>query len=66
MFSIKIYEFFAIVLIAYHIYYLIDVISSTFKDSINKIMWVLLIVFLPVIGCILYIFIGRKQKQKDL
>jgi chromate transport protein ChrA len=41
---------------------LIDVIKSDFKDSTNKIIWLLLIIFLPLLGAILYFLIGRSQK----
>ncbi|MHC2990078.1 hypothetical protein OB13_00150 [Pontibacter sp. HJ8] len=41
---------------------LIDLLTSEFENSINKLIWVLVIVFLPVLGALLYLFIGRKQK----
>lgn len=41
---------------------LIDVIKSDFKDSTNKIIWLLLIIFLPLLGAILYFVIGRSQR----
>lgn len=40
---------------------LIDVVKSNFKGS-TKIVWVLLILILPLLGSILYLIIGRKQK----
>lgn len=43
---------------------LIDLLRSDFKDSINKLIWLILIVFLPVLGAILYLLIGRGQKVK--
>ncbi|MBW7468842.1 hypothetical protein ABID22_003532 [Pontibacter aydingkolensis] len=43
---------------------LIDLLRSDFKNSINKLIWVILIVFLPVLGAILYLLIGRGQKVK--
>lgn len=30
----------------------------------NKIVWLLVVIFLPVIGFILYFLIGRNQKVK--
>ena len=41
---------------------LFSVLRSTFKDSTVKLMWVLVIVFVPFIGPVLYLTIGRKQK----
>lgn len=41
---------------------IIDVLKNKFGSDINKLTWVLVILFIPLIGSILYIFIGRKQK----
>jgi hypothetical protein len=41
---------------------LIDALRSTFKSDTEKLMWVMLIVFLSIIGAILYILIGRNQR----
>ncbi|QHS54634.1 PLDc_N domain-containing protein [Mucilaginibacter sp. 14171R-50] len=41
---------------------LIDAVRSTFKDSVTKLMWVLVILFFPFLGSILYLTIGRGQK----
>ena len=43
---------------------LIDILRSTFKDSTNKIIWVLVVIFVPFLGPILYLIIGRGQKVK--
>jgi len=43
---------------------LIDVLRSEFTNSSNKIVWVLLIFFLPLLGALLYLLIGRNQKAK--
>lgn len=40
---------------------LIDILKNNFLDN-NKIVWVLVVLFLPLIGAILYYFIGTKQK----
>ena len=41
---------------------LIDILKSDFKDSINKIIWLLVVFFLYILGVGLYYFIGRHQK----
>ena len=41
---------------------LVDVIRSDFRGSNDKIMWVIIILFLNIIGALLYFFIGRKQR----
>lgn len=40
---------------------LIDILKNEFTES-NKIIWVLMITFIPFIGNILYWTIGKKQK----
>ena len=41
---------------------LVDILKSNFKDSNNKILWVLVVILLPVIGSVLYFMIGKNQK----
>lgn len=45
------------------LYCLIDIVKSNFKDGTNKLVWVLIVLFAPVIGGLLYLLFGRKQKQ---
>jgi len=40
---------------------LIDVIRRQFTNPNDKILWIVLILFLGVIGPILYLIIGRKK-----
>ncbi|OEK00760.1 hypothetical protein BFP97_04225 [Roseivirga sp. 4D4] len=42
---------------------LIDVLRNEFEGS-NKLIWVLVIILMPVLGSILYYFIGRNQRIK--
>lgn len=41
---------------------LIDIIRSNFKDKNDKLIWVLILLFLGIIGAILYFIVGKKQK----
>ena len=43
---------------------LIDILKSKSEGN-NKIVWVIVIMFLHIIGAILYFTIGRKQKQTN-
>ena len=43
-------------------YFLIDISRSKFKDPNNKILWVVVILSAPLVGAILYLLIGKKQK----
>ncbi|MCU4175069.1 PLD nuclease N-terminal domain-containing protein [Carboxylicivirga sp. N1Y90] len=40
---------------------LISILKNNFEGS-NKIIWVLVVLFLPFLGAILYFTIGRKQR----
>jgi hypothetical protein len=40
---------------------IVDVLKSK-ADGTNKLIWLLLILFLPVVGMILYFLIGRGAK----
>jgi hypothetical protein len=41
---------------------LIDILKSDF-EGYNKIIWILVAAFIPLIGSVLYLMIGRKQKK---
>lgn len=40
---------------------LIDILKSEFS-GVNKVVWVLVVIFLPFIGTMLYFIIGKNQK----
>lgn len=42
---------------------LIDIVKSNFKDSTTKLIWVLIVLFAPLLGTLIYFAIGRQQKQ---
>ena len=43
------------------IWSLVDIIKNDFKGN-NKIIWLLVVIFLSLFGSVLYIAIGRRQK----
>lgn len=57
------WQILAVTAISFWIYCLIDVWRSRFEDQ-GKIVWLLAVLFLPILGCILYLFIGKDQKVK--
>jgi hypothetical protein len=44
---------------------LIDILTSNFRDSNTKLIWVIVVIFVPCLGSILYFIMGRSQKIKD-
>jgi ATP-dependent Zn protease len=43
----------------------IDIVKHRFVSDIEKLIWILIVIFLPILGPILYLLIGRKHKVKD-
>lgn len=56
------WTFFGIVSVVLMIWAIIDILKSKFKGEYDKLLWILLVIFLGIIGVILYYFIGRKNK----
>jgi hypothetical protein len=57
-------SFFAVVFIIPFVLWLvalIDILRNEFTGS-NKLIWLLVVTFFPLIGPILYYFIGTRQK----
>lgn len=40
---------------------LVDIVNNNFKGD-NKVIWILVVLFLPFFGAISYFIIGKKQK----
>lgn len=51
-------------IMGFFIYVLVDILKSEFTNSVNKIIWLIAVIFLPILGIVLYFFIGKKQKIK--
>lgn len=45
------------------IFAFVDILRSQFESN-NKLIWLLAVIFVPLIGSIAYFIIGRKQKVK--
>lgn len=41
---------------------LVDLVKSDFKDSTSKIVWAIIIVFMPILGSIIYLIFSKNQK----
>jgi hypothetical protein len=47
-----------------YIYILIDILKHEFTGY-NKIIWILVLFFFPILGAILYLVLGRSQRIKS-
>lgn len=54
-----------VLLIAYFgliLFCLMDVLKGNFKNPVEKLVWVAVILFFPFLGSVIYLFMGRKNK----
>lgn len=42
---------------------LVDIIASKFQENLMQVIWLLVVFFLPFVGVILYLLIGRSMKM---
>jgi cytochrome bd-type quinol oxidase subunit 2 len=54
-----------LICIGLYLYTLIDILKSEFTNSIDKLVWLIAVIFLPILGIVLYFFIGKKQKTQN-
>jgi phosphotransferase system glucose/maltose/N-acetylglucosamine-specific IIC component len=50
----------ALLILIIDVIVVIDILKSN-KDNERKMLWIIAVVFLPILGPILYYFIGKKQ-----
>lgn len=48
--------------LAIYAYTIYDVITANFGGNNDKIVWILIVIFLPFLGTILWFLIGRKGR----
>jgi len=48
------------------VFSIIDVLSQRFKNDSNKIIWIIMLIFVPPIGTFLYMFMRESQVIKKL
>jgi len=56
------WQIFVIISFILLIYSLIDLLKSIFKKN-DKLIWLIVLILIPFIGSLLYLNIGRKQKN---
>lgn len=62
-FSLGLFTWQALMLVSigFWIYCLIDILKNKFESN-DKIIWILVVILLPILGSILYLFIGKNKK----
>lgn len=41
---------------------LVDIATSQFKDGVTKLIWIVIVIFAPVIGSAAYFIVSKRQK----
>lgn len=44
---------------------LIDILVSEFENTTTKLIWVLIVLFAPILGSLLYFTIGMRHKVRN-
>lgn len=54
--------FFAGIIVVLPLWALFSVLKSTFEDTTVKLIWTIVVIFVPVVGSMFYFSLGVKQK----
>ncbi len=57
--------FFVLLPVVLWLWALIDILRSDFKDSVTKLIWIVVVIFVPVVGAILYLVLRKGQKVNN-
>ncbi|MDP5026731.1 MAG: PLD nuclease N-terminal domain-containing protein [Flavobacterium sp.] len=60
-FGLLIWQVFLVLNIIFWIFCMVDVLRNSFAGN-YKFIWILVLLFLPIIGSFLYFFIGRRKR----
>lgn len=63
--SIWTWQWIMLVVIGLWVYSLSDIIRNQFENNV-KIIWLLVVLFLPMVGPAFYLFLGRRKKIKSV
>lgn len=53
-------RFISLIILIIDVVVIFDIVKSN-KDTEKKVLWTIAVVFLPILGPLLYYFIGRKK-----
>jgi hypothetical protein len=60
-FGLFIWQVFLFINILFWIFCMVDVLKNSFQGN-DKLIWILVLLFVPIIGSFLYFLIGRKKR----
>lgn len=56
----------ALLALALWIYAIADILRGSFRGDLSKILWLVVVIFFPVLGALLYLLFGRKSSSREL
>ncbi|MBP6001055.1 MAG: PLDc_N domain-containing protein [Flavobacterium sp.] len=59
--GLLIWQVFLVLNILFWIFCMVDVLKNTSQAS-DKLIWIVVLLFVPIIGSFFYFFIGRKKR----
>lgn len=63
-YGLLLWQLSGLIYLGFWVYALFDCLRNDFRDPNQKLIWVILIVFTPVIGTFLYLSMSRSMKEK--
>ena len=60
-FGLMFWQVFLFVVLFFWLFCVIDVLRNSFNSN-DKLVWILVLLFVPILGPFLYFFIGRKKR----
>lgn len=57
--------FFILIILLMPLLAIIDIVRSRFRERVNKVVWVLVVLFFPFFGTVLYFALAGRQKVRD-
>lgn len=54
---------FMVVFFVFSLVAIIKIVSAKNTDGVHKLMWVIIVLFIPFIGSLLYFILGRKRSS---
>jgi pilus assembly protein TadC len=55
------WQLFLIIILFFWIFCIVDVLRNSFNGN-DKLVWILVLLFVPLLGPFLYFFMGRKKR----
>jgi hypothetical protein len=56
----------ALAIIGLWIYYIADIARNRFQNENNKLIYILVVIFAPLVGVLLYLAIWQKEKVRQI